>query len=196
MLPLISISLGFKSKLYETLRETAQTLYWDAWRDINFQWNLSLNFIDWGHLHESWTSAQNWCFLAIFVSTLLSEKYSRPLEPSVLSACVARADTQPLSPLRWDCLTQAVHTKNSCTVCLTHTRTHMCWNTHVLPPFFFQIFLSFSTATTSVRWAVSTPKAAGWTPVITCLRSSGTQAARWSRSTSRPQVPQHATWDL
>lgn len=90
-------------------------------------------------------------------------------------------------------LTQAVHTKNSLQS-IWHTHTHMCWNTHAL--IFFLNFLSVSAATTNVRWAVSTPKGAGWTPVITCLRSSGTQAARWSHSTSRPQVPQHTTWDL
>ena len=152
-----------------------------------------------------WMAGQSWCFSAIFVSTLLSEKNWRPPEASVPLDCVTWPDTHIHSAslyLQWDCLTQAVHTKNSPAVCLTHTRTstwmhtHTCaGNTHALP-LFWKKFLSVSAATTSVRWAVSTPKGAGWTPVITCLRSSGTQAARWSHSTSRPQVPQHRTHDL
>lgn len=55
----------------------------------------------------------------------------------------------------------------------------------------YKKILSITAATTNVRWAVSTPKGAVWTPVITCLRSSGTLAARWSLSTSRPQVLQY-----
>lgn len=149
-------------------------------------------------------TGQSWWFSAIFVSTLLSEKNWRPPEASVPLDCVTWPDIHihfaSLS-LCWDGLTQAVHTKNSYAVCLAHTRTrtqihsHTCARHNMLSLYFF-IFLSVSAATTSVRWAVSTPKEVGWTPVITCLRSSGTQAARWSHSTSRPQVPQHTTWDI
>lgn len=141
----------------------------------------------------------------IFVSALLSEKNWRPPEASVPLDCVTWPDTHihfASLYLQWDCLTQAVHTKNSPAVCLTHTRTSTPMHTHTCaahtcsPSFKKNKFLSVSAATTSVRWAGSTPKGAGWTPVITCLRSSGTQAARWSHSTSRPQVPQHTTRDL
>lgn len=49
-----------------------------------------------------------------------------------------------LSPLQWDCLTQAVHTKNSCTVCLMHTLscTHMHMHTRVETHMFSLPFLS------------------------------------------------------
>lgn len=69
----------------------------------------------------------------------------------------------------------------------TFTKTHNLCLTSV--------FLSVQSATTNVRWVASTPKEAAWTPATTCLRSSGTPAARWSPSTSRLQVSQHATQD-
>lgn len=82
-------------------------------------------------------------------------------------------------------LSQAVHAKNNPAVCIKLRCTHDY--THALN-LIVKKFLSISAVTTNVRWAVSTPKGAAWTPVITCLRSSGTLAARWSLSTSRPQV--------
>lgn len=39
--------------------------------------------------------------------------------------------------------------------------------------------------TTSDRWAGFTPKAPGWTPLITCPRCSGMLAVRWWHWTSR-----------
>lgn len=151
MLTLISISLGFKFKLWDFKGNRSDTLLrcmkrhkfpmkseFELYRLRSPKWELNVG--------------SELMILAIFVSTLLLEKNSRPLEPSVLSACVARADTQPLSPLRWDCLTQAVHTKNSCTVCLTHT--HTCVETHMFSlPFFFK----FSWASAQLQQASDEP---------------------------------------
>ena len=69
----------------------------------------------------------------IFVSALLSEKNRRPPEASVPLDCVTWLDTHihfASLYLQWDCLTQAVHTKNSPAVCLTHTRTSTPMHTH------------------------------------------------------------------
>lgn len=104
--------------------------------------------------------------------------------------------THGSSPSPLGLLSQAVHTKNSSAVCVglrcIPNMMHTCFKSHHEK----NDFLSITAATTNVRWAVSTPKGAAWTPVITCLRSSGTPAARWSRSTSRPQVLQctHDLW--
>lgn len=130
--------------------------------------------------------------LVMFVPTLSFGKEIWSREAAVSLKCVALC-THGYSPV--GLLSQAVHTKNSPAVCVADACVQMhTWYTHDLS-LIVKKFLSITAATTNVRWAVSIPKGVVWTPAITCLRSSGTPAARWSLSTFRPQVLQY-TWPL
>lgn len=62
----------------------------------------------------------------------------------------------------------------------------------------FYYVISFSlinfTVTINDKWVGYTQREAEWIPVITCLKFSGTLAARWSHWTIRPQVGSDDQW--
>lgn len=72
------------------------------------------------------------------------------------------------------------------------------WRYQDMTLHFCDVFVSFSLMNSIViindKWVGYTQREAVWIPVITCLKFSGTLAARWSHWTIRPQVGCNDQW--